>query len=557
MTSKERRRLRTGMPALDLIEDAVRLLRRTPIEAYLAYLLGAIPFWLVLFYFVSDMTQNAYAPSHVSEAALGVSLMFGWMKCWQTVFAARLRTTLTGRAALPWTGARIGRMIAIQTFWQPVGLVLRIVAAHVILPYVWVAAFCQNLSILGDGADDENERKSIAARAWAQARHWPGQAHGASGAVWIFILFVWININAALGFMPAALKMFFGLETAFSRSPESMLNSTFLVISLGLTILVVDPLWKAIFAVRCFHGLSLRTGEDLLVELRQSAAPSRSLAVVAMAFLLVAGTLDRSAHAADGAPPSAPQLGVNATSVEAPKPELARKLDDRISDVLERREYAWRAPRENIAGSGGGLLAGWMDGGIRALKRIKVAMQETVEAFWNAIFGKRSIRGAGLSLRALPDVLLAVAVLIVGSALFWILRMILKRGRDTTVAIARRNVVPDLHSDEVMASQLPEDEWIALARQYATGGELTLALRAAWLACLAHLGERELLSIARYKSNRDYETELRRRARTREDLLSAFGQNLLAFERAWYGRHEVRPDDFSAFEANLEHIRAC
>jgi len=82
-------------------------------------------------------------------------------------------------------------------------------------------------------------------------------------------------------------------------------------------------------------------------------------------------------------------------------------------------------------------------------------------------------------------------------------------------------------------------------------------LRASYLAGLAHLGQRELISIARHKSNLDYERELQRRARSREELLSAFDANLEAFERAWYGLHEVTRDMLTGFNANLERIRAC
>ena len=96
-----------------------------------------------------------------------------------------------------------------------------------------------------------------------------------------------------------------------------------------------------------------------------------------------------------------------------------------------------------------------------------------------------------------------------------------------------------------------------LAREHAARGELVLALRAAWLAGLAHLGQRELLRLARHKSNRDYDRELRRRARSQADLVAAFGENLNAVERAWYGRHAVTPDDFTTFTGNLERIRTC
>ena len=117
--------------------------------------------------------------------------------------------------------------------------------------------------------------------------------------------------------------------------------------------------------------------------------------------------------------------------------------------------------------------------------------------------------------------------------------------------------MPDLRSDDIVADHLPEDGWLKLARELMEQGELRLALRASYLAGLAHLGHRQLITIARHKSNFDYERELRRRARTRDELLSAFDENLDAFERAWYGLHEVTRDTLGGFNANLERIRAC
>jgi hypothetical protein len=48
---------------------------------------------------------------------------------------------------------------------------------------------------------------------------------------------------------------------------------------------------------------------------------------------------------------------------------------------------------------------------------------------------------------------------------------------------------------------------------------------------------------------------LRRRARDRAPLLSAFDQNLMTFERSWYGNHEVTTERFNRFEGNLDQIR--
>jgi hypothetical protein len=116
---------------------------------------------------------------------------------------------------------------------------------------------------------------------------------------------------------------------------------------------------------------------------------------------------------------------------------------------------------------------------------------------------------------------------------------------------------PDLADERVTAAQLPEDEWLALARELIERGELRLALRALYFAGLAHLAQRELVSLAQFKSNRDYELEVGRRARGQADLRSAFGAAVRAFDRSWYGRHEVTPAGLEDFRSNLERIRAC
>jgi hypothetical protein len=88
-------------------------------------------------------------------------------------------------------------------------------------------------------------------------------------------------------------------------------------------------------------------------------------------------------------------------------------------------------------------------------------------------------------------------------------------------------------------------------------GEARLALRALYLAGLAHLAHRELIRLARHKSNWDYDRELRRRARGNEGLLTAFDANLMAFEASWYGDHVVTSDTLGGFSQNLDRIRTC
>jgi len=83
------------------------------------------------------------------------------------------------------------------------------------------------------------------------------------------------------------------------------------------------------------------------------------------------------------------------------------------------------------------------------------------------------------------------------------------------------------------AEQLPEDGWTKLARELLERGELRLALRAFYLASLARLAERNLISLAKFKSNRDYEQELRRRGHSFPDMLALFSENVGVFDRIW------------------------
>jgi hypothetical protein len=100
----------------------------------------------------------------------------------------------------------------------------------------------------------------------------------------------------------------------------------------------------------------------------------------------------------------------------------------------------------------------------------------------------------------------------------------------------------DLTDEATLASALPEDEWLKLARVQYDGGDLRLAVRAVFLATLAALGERRLIDIARSKSNHDYALELRLRTAGRQEVPVVFTRSIGVFERAWYGLHDVAPE---------------
>ena len=524
--------------ALDLVEEAARLLRRAPGGVLLGYYIGSVPCMLGLLYFFADVTHGAFARTHLIGASFIAALLYLWMKCWHTVFNRGLADLLSRETPEPWTPARIARMIFLQAAVQPSGLFVRLLAFIMLLPYVWVYGFYQGFGIFGDGKNPS--LSDCARRAWTQAKWRPGQAHGALGYLKIFAFFVWLNVLVFIFFAPQLLRIFTGIETPFTLTPMAMFNTTVFAASFAITYLCFDPLRKALYVLRCFYGDALRTGQDLEVELRALKSPARIAAVAALMLILS---------------PIGPHTIAAEPSVAAERVDSA-KLSESIEEVLNRREYTWRLPREAEGVQEKSFFVRFIEESIESIgKTLK-----KIQTWWRKILQRKSSSdrdgGEGGFSWANRGMLYTAIALSIGLIAFYLWKQ-RRNLRIAMVAAQPLAAVPDLRADDVFADQLPEDGWLKLARELMDQGEFRLALRASYLAGLAHLGQRQLITIARHKSNLDYESELRRRARSREELLTAFDANLDAFERAWYGLHEVTRDTLGRFNANLDRIRAC
>jgi Domain of unknown function (DUF4129) len=197
-----------------------------------------------------------------------------------------------------------------------------------------------------------------------------------------------------------------------------------------------------------------------------------------------------------------------------------------------------------------------------ALKSFLEWLGRILQWIFNRLFGRGAFAtgsgGSGFSWAAFMEFLLyllaAVVVSVMGIMLYRLWRnRHLQRAPIQTEAL---QPVPDLTDENVGADQLPEDGWTKLARELLARGEFRLALRAYYLSTLAHLAERNLISLARFKSNHDYERELARRAHSFPILRQLFGENVGAFDRVWYGTHEATGKLVAQFATNIERIKA-
>jgi hypothetical protein len=289
----------------------------------------------------------------------------------------------------------------------------------------------------------------------------------------------------------------------------------------------------------CFRTESLQTGEDVLVALRRILKSAVSTA----AALLLAGL-------ALGPLRAAPQP-------DAASPEQLRGA---IQQAVQAHEYDWRfpakAPRTQEPSwlmKASETVFHWLSQAIRWMGN---AIGKLIDWLLDRLRGITPQPGGA----AAPEgalhwsiyLLLALLLGLVG-VLIWRLRRL--RRAKTKAAPATAAVVR-LEDESVTPDRLPEEEWLAMAETCLRDGDFRLALRAFYLANLAWLGHEHWIAIHPGKTNREYMRELRKRARGASEAQQLFGENLAAFERAWYGMRPVSEPDAAAFRARNQSMKA-
>lgn len=515
---------RPAKSSVELYEEAVFLLRRAPKAALAAYYAGSIPFVLGFLFFWSDMSQSAFAYDHCAPAALGIALLYLWMMYWQSLFMRKLHAELSGAPAPTWHSKETRRLGFLQLAVQPTKFAALPIALLVLIPFASVYAFYQNIMTARDGDFDAAKK---------QARVWQSQNWTLLAILFMLQFVVLVNIAAAILLAPYLAKMLLGIESAFSRSIAANFNTTFLAVTAGLTYLVTNPLAKAVYLLRYFYAESIETGEDLRVA--QAFLPVLLLLFVPVVL------------SAQPAPP-APTISVD-------------QLNHSIDDVIHRPEFTWRLPRaphhEENANWFVRTTQSFLDAtgrGIRQIVRWIGQLFDWLAEKLNSLVpgGKKSGADSRKLHALLYTLLVAVAAL-----LSWLLWRTLRPGKKarTSAAIPVASPIPDLNAADLEAGSQPLDQWMQLARDCVARQEFRLALRALYLASLAYLADRSLISIQRGKSNQDYARELRRKSRSSTEIIAAFAENVGTFERSWYGKHEVDRITLEQFENNLNRMR--
>lgn len=527
-----RRRIDQGPSAIELIEEAVHLLRQTPPGTFLIYYGGSAPFALGLLFFWAKTTWFHPSEAAVAWSALGLVILFGAMKAVHAEFCANLLARRLGDAPPAKSLSRFLRLALAQWPLQAWAILVLPVAVVIGVPFGWAYAYFQSASVLGEG-------ESLAAEARTQAKLWPGQNHLGQLLLSAALVAVWLNVAAAFWMIPWLANRLLGVENLFGFSGWWIANTTFLASTAVIAWLAVDPLIKTFFTLRVFYGRARRNGEDLRVELQLAQRGRRSLHVAAVAILLlaVAWGFPNTLRAAESVSP-----------VRAVEPG---RLNGAIDHVLAGSDFQWRlrpmpAADDVDAGKNDGPVKRFVRTALEALKGFSewfLRLWRTIREWFSGVFPTRTANdpqsGAMVAKATLEVVLWIFAVVVAGLlisvvVLSWRRRRLFKN--PVLEARAVTAAVPDLQDESTQAAQLPPEGWLTLAREQLGRGEWRLAWRALYLATLARLATQGLVSLAKFKTNLDYERELRRRAVTRQDVIAWFSSRRGAYEAVWYGR---------------------
>ena len=235
---KDPRRKAQGLPALDLLEEAVHLLRTAPLSALALYYAGTIPFLLAFLFFWSDMSRSALAEERVAPLAGLLALLFALMKLCHVGFGRQLRELVLGQPlpCLPWTLWL--STAALQTFWHATGLIVMPVALTILLPAGWCYAFYQNLTALGAVTNDPAENP--VREAARQAQLWPKQNHLVLVIISALYPVILVNVGVVLFGIPYLFKTLLGIETGFTQGIWAIFNTTFLATVVAVAWLCLD-----------------------------------------------------------------------------------------------------------------------------------------------------------------------------------------------------------------------------------------------------------------------------------------------------------------------------
>ncbi len=576
--------------AIDLIEESISFLRSAGFPYLAFYWIGTIPFALEFLFFWSDMAQDAYGESRLFSHALALTLLYGWMKFWQTVFVRQIRYAFLNQNPPPWTWSQKLWTYCFQGFLQPTQWILLPLSKLLVFPFGFAHAFYETLHVVGDG-ETPSLRENIQ-RAWKLSTDAPKQNHlliwlispwmlvfgfvmllaclvivpfirpemkdipmESVQSLWLaFIAMIipispigvllFANVALILAGLPYLLQSLFGMDSFWTWGSHSFTDPFFMVVCITITFLLMDPMLKTAYTLRDFYGRSRLTGEDLLLKLKKPSS-----LVLLMGFLLLNPF------------PCYAEIVPNPTPAETGEKirEAPQRFHQVLKEVSQQREFTWRMerrPAREIPADPNSPLTKFWNNCVDWGK----ALYTWLEDLKDSLFRSKSTPGeAGDTQTESASITrwvltLSLILLAIGAIIFAILFFRRKRRQTPSQEIPATSL-PDLESATTQATDLPVGEWERLALNLMEKGDTRLATRAWYLSGLALLHEQGWIRVKRGKSNFDYLRETNRQSHVRPEIPHRFTDATSIFERVWYGFSSTTEEEPRALQSWVNSLR--
>jgi Domain of unknown function (DUF4129) len=516
---------------IDVLESAVRVLRQAGVSTLVLHWAGSVPFALATLVFWKQVTNPHISDAACALDALALTAMLVWMNCWRAVFAGSVRRQLNGDLERPRTRGELFRLIMVQSLACGTKLIVLPLTALIVFPLPVVIAFYRNVAALADR--QEMDTRATFARARQLARVQPETSWLTIPLLLFLGLVVCLNMVVVIGAAPQLIRILTGYESTFSRSGAYFVtNPMFMMLVLSSTWILFDPFVQTVYCLRCYQAEARETGEDVRAGIRR-LHESVVLAMLALIAIALPCRAD--------VPPTTLQKAAETAARAA--------------------EYNWRLPPPPAPLRDTPWVVSMTDRVLASIRSFTDLVGRLLDRFFSwlsdKLGGGPQQQNGALPVKGMHWTLYALIALVALAGVVVAIRMLrARRAKEAEDAADGAMTAIRLDAEDLTADRLPEEQWLALAERALAEQNLRLALRAFYLASLAWMGRSEYISIHAGKTNREYEMELKRRLRTFPEARALFGANVTAFERAWYGLHEVAVEEIGDFRARIGQMKS-
>jgi hypothetical protein len=246
---------------IDLLEEAIHLLRRTSAITYAYYILGVTPFALLFFQLLADASYHRYLAEHLGDSVIRLALGYCWMKGFQALACQRLLASYSGEP-IPRRGPlELLRLWSAQCAIQPWGILIKPMAFIALVPSPFVDAFFQTASTVITG----NRGEFMRCVQLSTGKITPGLI--LNGIIFTFRLVMFACVYSTLATLPFLCKMLFGVETLLTQNFQWLASIPFLLGTGFVSYFMIDLLLKSFYVIRLRRIECETSGKDLVYRL--------------------------------------------------------------------------------------------------------------------------------------------------------------------------------------------------------------------------------------------------------------------------------------------------